>query len=35
VLGDLYRALLGAPGHLPIPDSVPTPQQPLEQLEEV
>ena len=35
VLGDLYRALLGAPGHLPIPVAVPIPQQPLEQLEEV
>jgi len=35
VLGDLYRALLGAPGHLPIPAAVPIPQQPLEQLEEV
>lgn len=35
VLGDLYRALLGTPGHLPVPSAVPIPAQEVEQLEEV
>ncbi len=35
VLSDLYRLLLGAPGHLPIPSVVPVPTQAVEQLEEV
>lgn len=35
VLGDLYRALLGAPGHLPIAAAVPVPKLEVEQLEEV
>lgn len=35
VLGDLYRVLLGTPGHLPIPSATPLPQQAVEQLEEV
>jgi homoserine dehydrogenase len=35
VLGDLYRALLGTPGHLPIPAAVPVPAQAIERLEEV
>ncbi|WP_297858635.1 homoserine dehydrogenase [Meiothermus sp.] len=35
VLGDLYRALLGTPGHLPIPAAVPVTTQEVEQLQEV
>lgn len=35
VLGDLYRVLLGTPGHLPIPSKAPLPQQAVERLEEV
>lgn len=35
VLSDLYRVLLGAPGHLPIPAAVAVPQAEVEKLEEV
>lgn len=35
VLGDLYRVLLGTPGHLPIPTAAPIPAQEVEKLEEV
>lgn len=35
VLGDLYRVLLGAPGHLPVPAAAPVPAQEVERLEEV
>ncbi len=35
VLGDVYRVLLGMPGHLPIPASVPVPAQEVEPFEEV
>lgn len=35
VLGDLYRALLGTPGHLPIPSALPIPTQPVEPFVEV
>lgn len=35
VLSDLYRVLLGTPGHLPIPSKAPLPQQAVERLEEV
>lgn len=35
VLGDLYRVLLGTPGHLPIPAAVPLLAQGVERLEEV
>lgn len=35
VLGDLYRVLLGTPGHLPIPTAAPIPAQEAEKLEEV
>ncbi|WP_337867264.1 homoserine dehydrogenase [Meiothermus sp.] len=35
VLGDLYRALLGTPGHLPIPAAAPIPAQEVEKLVEV
>ncbi len=35
VLGDLYRALLGTPGHLPIPAAAPVPALEVEKLQEV
>lgn len=35
VLSDLYRVLLGTPGHPPIPSRAPVPQQAVERLEEV
>jgi len=35
VLGDLYRAALGSPGHLPIPAPVPLPADGVEAFEEV
>ncbi len=35
VLGDLYRVLLGTPGHLPISTAVPVPTQAVDKLEEV
>jgi len=35
VLSDLYKVLLGTPGHLPIPAALPVPKTEVERLEEV